>query len=652
MKEKIRKHKKLCIILLIVLLLAIFLASRVSRVKKAQQELMAAMNQPQIAQVERRTLVSTVSATGKVDSAESKEISVGLNGVEIKSIAVQVGDVIEAGTLLCEFDSEDIEKNLADARASLNASSTRTQMDITSAQRSLAEAEATRNIELERADADLAKAWNDYLKALTDQEEAKEEWDNAKQTTIEKKGEYEYRQELLTAAGQSGANGQSEKLGEEFQTTREELRIYIESQLAVGVGSGVMDRIYITSDDLAGITVGSDVTSDIVVDAGQDMDGKIAEQVKAYLGTLKSYQTQYQAAKTAETNYASLQQEVASWQTKYNTAKQAESGAEAAYEQAVSAAEAKLELYNNKVRAKEDTQRNQDTSVQNKTDSLTTSKLNATTSTLSDEQKVKTYQEQLENCVLKAPISGVITAVNAKAGDTYNGGALFTIEDVSAYEVSAEIDEYDIGKIREGQTVVIKTNGTGDEELKGTVQQVAPRATAKTTTASSSSEVTYNVRISIDTANDLLKLDMTAKLSIIQDSKENVLTVPYEAIWEDESGNYYVEVVESVNTNADIQVQPEEGANNADEQNGQPQNDMAQSQEEQPEGRGRDGNNSGGADLNTRRVYVKKGIESDYYIEVISNEITEGMEVVVPRNGQDGMDIQMMMQNRGPMGGF
>ncbi|MCI5585044.1 MAG: HlyD family efflux transporter periplasmic adaptor subunit [Lachnospiraceae bacterium] len=649
MKEKIRKHKKLCIILLIVLLLAIFLASCVSRVKKAQQELIAAMNQPQIAQVERRTLVSTVSATGKVDSAESKEISVGLNGVEIKSIAVQVGDVIEAGTLLCEFDSEDIEKNLADARASLNASSARTQMDITSAQRSLAEAEATRNIELERADADLAKAWNDYLKALTDQEEAKEEWDNAKQTTIEKKGEYEYRQELLTAAGQSGANGQSEKLAKEFEQTKKELESYIASQ-SVGIGSGVMDRIYITSDDLAGITVGSDTTSDIVIDANQNPDK--AEQVNAYLGTLKSYQTQYQAAKTAETNYASLQQEVASWQTKYNTAKQVESGAEAAYEQAVSAAEAKLELYNNKVRAKEDTQRNQDTSVQNKTDSLTTSKLNATTSTLSDEQKVKTYQEQLENCVLKAPISGVITAVNAKAGDTYNGGALFTIEDVSAYEVSAEIDEYDIGKIREGQTVVIKTNGTGDEELKGTVQQVAPRATAKTTTASSSSEVTYNVRISIDTANDLLKLDMTAKLSIIQDSKENVLTVPYEAIHEDESGNYYVEVVESVNTNADIQVQPEEGANNADEQNGQPQNDMAQSQEEQPEGRGRDGNNSGGTDLNTRRVYVKKGIESDYYIEVISNEITEGMEVVVPRNGQDGMDIQMMMQNRGPMGGF
>ncbi|MDD7026050.1 MAG: hypothetical protein PUI46_02990, partial [Lachnospiraceae bacterium] len=319
MKEKIRKHKKLCIILLIVLLLAIFLASRVSRVKKAQQELMAAMNQPQIAQVERRTLVSTVSATGKVDSAESKEISVGLNGVEIKSIAVQVGDVIEAGTLLCEFDSEDIEKNLADARASLNASSARTQMDITSAQRSLAEAEATRNIELERADADLAKAWNDYLKALTDQEEAKEEWDNAKQTTIEKKGEYEYRQELLTAAGQSGANGQSEKLAKEFEQTKNELESYITSQ-SVGIGSGVMDRIYITSDDLAGITVGSDTTSDIVVDANQNPDK--AEQVNAYLGTLKSYQTQYQAAKTAETNYASLQQEVASWQTKYNTAKQ------------------------------------------------------------------------------------------------------------------------------------------------------------------------------------------------------------------------------------------------------------------------------------------------------------------------------------------
>ena len=50
--------------------------------------------------------------------------------------------------------------------------------------------------------------------------------------------------------------------------------------------------------------------------------------------------------------------------------------------------------------------------------------------------------------------------------------------------------------------------------------------------------------------------------------------------------------------------------------------------------------------------HVEKGIESDYYIEIISNEITEGMEVVVPDSEGKGMNLQMMMMNQGPMGGF
>ena len=58
-------------------------------------------------------------------------------------------------------------------------------------------------------------------------------------------------------------------------------------------------------------------------------------------------------------------------------------------------------------------------------------------------------------------------------------------------------------------------------------------------------------------------------------------------------------------------------------------------------------------DLNTRRIYVEKGIESDYYIEIISNEITEGMEIVVPKTeAENGGNIQMMMMRQGPMGGF
>ncbi len=633
MREKIKKHKKLCIILAIVLLLAILLASCVSQIKKTGEKMMAVMNQTQTAQVERRTLISSISATGAVDSPESKEISVNLTGVEIKNISVEVGDIVEKGSLLCEFDSEDIEENLANAKATLAAASTKTQMDISSAQRSLAEAEATRNIELERADADLADAWNDYLKAQTDQAEAEEEWNKSKEDTIGKKAEYEYRKEQLTAAG-SGGGGEAKQYEIGFNDARAALISYAQTNNVV-LGSGAADSIGL-GNDLSKVTVG---------DGGayhfQTADPSIQKELTDRLKALTQLQTNYKNSLAAESSYAALQQEVSSWQAKYNTAKQAESSAEAAYEQAVSAAEAKLDTYNSKVRAKEDTQRNQDSSIQTKTDSLTTSKLNATTSTLSDEQKVEEYQKQLDNCTLKAPISGVITAIKADVGDTYTGGTLFIIEDVSSYEISAEIDEYDIGKVEEGQTVVIKTNGTGDDKLAGTVQKIAPRATEQAGGASSS-EVTYNVRISIDTKNDLLKLDMTAKLSIILDSKENILTVPYEAIREDEEGKYYVEVVDSAD-NASSQA--------AVDANGGQQVTKEGEGNQQP-GQDRKEKNANIPEISTRRVYVEKGIESDYYIEVISDEITEGMEVVVPRTQNEGLDFQMMMQNQGPMGGF
>ena len=62
---------------------------------------------------------------------------------------------------------------------------------------------------------------------------------------------------------------------------------------------------------------------------------------------------------------------------------------------------------------------------------------------------------------------------------------------------------------------------------------------------------------------------------------------------------------------------------------------------------------AGNTEITTKRVYVEKGIESDYYIEIISTEISEGMEIVVPNSEKSGgLDIQGMMMRQGPMGGF
>lgn len=642
--EKIKKHKKLTVLGVVILVIAIVGTMVVSNAGKKKQQMMAAMNQTQTSRLERRTLVSSVSATGTLTSADSKQVTVNLSGVEVKSVSVELGDMVEAGQVLCEFDSEDIAKNLADAKTALNVTNQKTQMSLTEAQRNLENAKEDYDTDLKRSNTDLGVAYNDYAEALEDVEEAKEDWEEAKAATIEKKGEYEYRKEQLEQLQTSLGNLESSgTYNAEFERIKGNLESYVKNSGGTVVSNGGTDKIYISNASLSQVTVGNGSNYDF---SASDTDKET--EVKNYINSLVQMQSNYNKSLQLE----ALQSEVNEWQTKYNNAKQSESAAENTYEQQVSASQSKLQAYQKQQRTVEDTEKNAENSVISKTDSLTTAQLNAMTSGTSEEAKVEEYEQQLEDCTVTAPISGVISAVNIEAGDTYNGSAIVTIDDVSSFEITTEIDEYDIYKIEKGQKVVIKTNATGDEELEGTVKRVSPKA------SSGSNEVTYTVIISVDTPNEMLRMDMTAKLSIILESKENVLTVPYEAVQEDEEGNTYIEVADSSMQNMQAEktdsdmTKTEEKENEEKMPEGQmpeaDKNSFPQNKEGMP-----GGNMPAQSDMATRRIYVEKGIESDYYIEVISDEISEGMEVVVPKTeNENGGGIQMMMMQQGPMGGF
>lgn len=353
---------------------------------------------------------------------------------------------------------------------------------------------------------------------------------------------------------------------------------------------------------------------------------EIRKKVDGYLSELKSLNSQYENSLQIEKDYQELDLEVNKWEAEYNASEMEESSAEKAYEQAESASQAQLDTYEKMLRTMDDTQKSGENSILSKSESLYNTQLNSITSGDNEKEKIKEYKEQLEDCVVKAPISGVVSVVNVEEGDHYNGGTIVTIDDASAFEVSAQIDEYDIGKIKKGQQVIIKTNATGDEELEGTVTRIAPRATQ------GGSEVTYTVTISVDTPHDMLRMDMTAKLSIILESKENVMTVPYEAVQE-ENEKFYVEAVVEENDMQETESM-KKGARTVGQK--------GEDEKKIPEG-----------NLATRKIYVEKGIESDYYIEIISNEIREGMEIVVPKSdNQGGFNLQDLMQQQGPMGGF
>ena len=680
--EVIKKHKKLTIAGVIIIIVAIVGTTIGSKASERKAQMEAIMNQTQTSKVEKRTLVSSVSATGTLVSAKSKEVTVDLSGVEVESVLVQLGDMVEEGQVLCEFDSKDIEENLAEAKTALEVTKKKTQMDLTAAERNLEDAREDYDTDLKRGNTDLGVAYNDYVLAVEDVEEAESAWNSAKENMYLYRGEYEYRQELVTQkkAQLDAVGGSSEVFKQEFANSRNMLEQNIsalnnnsDANDDVTLGTSAMDKIGL-GNDLSMITVG-DNASGSVFDFSTS-DSAVQAQINNHIDALVKLQESYKTVLQLEQEYASLQQEAANMQSKYNSAVQNESSAEKTYEQAVSASQSELSAYQKQQRSLEDTTKSAENNVINKTESLTTAQLNALSSGNSEEDKVEQYQQQLEDCVVEAPISGIISAVNIETGDTYNGAAIVTIDDISSFEITAQIDEYDIGKIEKGQKVVIKTNATGEEELEGTVKIISPKA------SSGSSSVSYEVIISVDTPHEMLRMDMTAKLSIILESKENVITVPYEAVQEDASGKYYVEVVsegkESEEENQERPQMPEgmDFDNMPQMSEGMEFGDMPQMPEgmefgnssKKPEGtdkenksQGKSGSSSskkiGGGkfestDLNTRKIYVEKGIESDYYIEIISDEIMEGMEVVVPKTESNFNNIQNMMMRQGPMGGF
>lgn len=174
------------------------------------------------------------------------------------------------------------------------------------------------------------------------------------------------------------------------------------------------------------------------------------------------------------------------------------------------------------------------------------------------QKQVDSLMEQLDKGQLTAPISGVVTAVNFDDGDTYTQGAIVTIQDCSRFEVRAQIGEYDISDIALGQKVLLKTEATRDQELEGTVVFISPTATQIVSTMgmqSVSADPTYEVRISVDTETDRLRLDMSANLSIIIREETAAMTVPYNAVQTAEDGSTFVEVVGEDDTTTVVPVE-------------------------------------------------------------------------------------------------
>ncbi|OAT72171.1 efflux transporter periplasmic adaptor subunit [Parageobacillus thermoglucosidasius] len=228
---------------------------------------------------------------------------------------------------------------------------------------------------------------------------------------------------------------------------------------------------------------------------------------------------------------------------------------------------------------------------------------------VSEGEKVKEGQELITftdgSDAITAPADGTVTSLNVAEGERVaNGQVVAHITNYDDLQVTVQIDELDIPKVKVGQTASIKVNAFPDTTYTGKVTSIANEGTV------SNGVSTFDVTIHIDKPTNV-KVGMTAEASILVQSKDNVLYVPIEAV-HTVNGEKFVLVA---NPSSD-------GEDNVTQRT-------------------------------VKRQAVKTGINNEDYVE-ITEGLTEGEVVQLPRVSASSLNNEQMRVGRmmGGMGGM
>ena len=534
--RKRQRKKKMRIGIALVLVIVILVGA--IYIKRSKKESVDA--EVKTEKLEKRTIVNSVSGSGKVEAVNSEEVTAGMAGTTIDSIEVQVGDHVEAGQTIAVMDTSSLSSQVK----SLND-------EIKDLEKQKADAEKSKKEAEDKAAADAQAAQVQAAQDAYAREVAAQAQKEA--------NEAEKKQTLSALTAQYNA------LNTQYTADNEKLQ---------SMQATYQEKLQDGADD------GADAGAD-----GKKSWKETDADAMAYYALILQQQG------TVTTELAQLQ----NLQTSMKAVENADTSVSIP---AVSSPQLSLpatgQLNNMNVATSYD----------------------SAISTL--KEQVKSLNRQIANGTIKARTSGTVTEVNAKAGDTYLGTPIASVEGIETLMLTAEVDEYDIPDVSVGMPVKIKTDATRDEELEGEVSFVALKASGSSSSSSlgalssltggadmsgftaASSDATDTVHIALKKQNERLRIGMNAKISIITDSVKDAWSVPLESVQTDEDGREYIEVEE----------------------------------EKKVDGR---------KTTTKRKIPVITGIEGTYYIQIMSDELKEGMDVIVPESQDNSMEELMNM---------
>lgn len=220
----------------------------------------------------------------------------------------------------------------------------------------------------------------------------------------------------------------------------------------------------------------------------------------------------------------------------------------------------------------------------------------------STQKELEELRNQLSDCTIKSKWAGIVTSVNAAAGDLNTPGtALITVENDKSMVMTASVEEKDILKLKEGMKAVITAGALEEQEIQGVVTKVVkvfngsssyPSGTEEGEVSAETPTGGFSVQIQLE-PSELLS-GMTAKAKIILTDQTDILCVPYDLVRQDENGQSYVLCAED----------------------------------------------NGDGNYKAVRRDIQTGQEVNYYMEVTGGDISEGDYVILDYEIEEGTVFQ------------
>jgi len=170
-------------------------------------------------------------------------------------------------------------------------------------------------------------------------------------------------------------------------------------------------------------------------------------------------------------------------------------------------------------------------------------------------------KKNLANVKITAPIDGILIYSTSTSGTMGQGGGLtigsavqqgqvlFTIADLSKMNFVANVDETDVGRVEVGQEAEVIVDAYPNKLIKGKVVKIGSVSSVTTTGAT-----VFPIEIELEQPSLDLKIGMNGSTDVIETTKNNVVTVPIEAVLEKEDKDVVFILRDSIVKEREVEV--------------------------------------------------------------------------------------------------